>query len=214
MNNYPTVRTDDILVHPRDGDLVVATHGRSVFIGDDITPLQQFTPALRAQDVALFDIRPAVAYLSDQQHGQQVGGQKVFVGENAPRGTAISYYLKSAASGDVKISIADVNGKMLCQSDGPKEAGINRIQWALVAPLLAPQGAGGGGGGGGQAGRGGGGPTNASCSAGAGGGGGGGGRGGGGGGVEPGTYIVTLTANGKTLTKPVTVLQDRWLGEK
>jgi hypothetical protein len=210
MNNYPTVRTDDILVHPRDGDLVVATHGRSVFIGDDITPLQQFTPALRAQDVALFDIRPAVAYLSDQQHGQQVGGQKVFVGENAPRGTAISYYLKSAASGDVKISIADVNGKMLCQSDGPKEAGINRIQWALVAPLLAPQGAGGGGGGGGQAGRGGGGPTNASCSAGAGGGGGGGG----GGGVEPGTYIVTLTANGKTLTKPVTVLQDRWLGEK
>jgi photosystem II stability/assembly factor-like uncharacterized protein len=212
MNNYPTVRTDDLLVHPREGDLVVATHGRSVFIADDITPLQQFTPAVRSQDVALFDVRPAVSYLNDQQHGQQVGGQKVFVGENAPRGTAISYYLKSPASGDVKISIADVNGRMLCQSDGPKEAGINRIQWTLVAPLLAPQPAAAAGGG--QAGRGGGaGPVNASCS-GAGGGGGGGGRGGAGGGVEPGTYIVTLTANGKTLTRPVTVLQDRWLGEK
>jgi len=213
MNNYPTVRTDDLLVHPREGDLVVATHGRSVLIADDITPLQQFTPAVRSQDVALFDVRPAISYLNDQQHGQQVGGQKVFVGENAPRGTAISYYLKSPASGDVKISIADVNGRMLCRSDGPKEAGINRIQWTLVAPLLAPPPAAGAGGG--QGGRGAaGGPVNPSCSGAGGGGGGGGGRGGAGGGVEPGTYIVTLTANGKTLTRPVTVLQDRWLGEK
>jgi hypothetical protein len=50
----------------------------------------------------------------------------------------------------------------------------------------------------------------ASCS----GGGGGGGRGGAGGGVEPGTYTVTLSTNGKTITKPVTVLADRWLGMK
>ena len=209
MTNYPTVRTDDVLVHDRDGDLIVATHGRSVLIADDITALQQLTPAVQAQDVALFDVRPAVSYLNDQRRGQQVGGQKVFVGENAPRGTAISYYLRSAASGDVKISIADVNGRTLCQSDGPREAGINRIQWTLVAPMLAQAAAAGRGG---ETGRGGAaGPPNTSCS---GGGGGGGGRGGGfGGGVEPGTYIVTLTANGKTLTKPVTVLQDRWLGE-
>ena len=47
MNNLPTVRVDDILVHPRDNDLIVATHGRSVWIADDITPLQQLTPAVR-----------------------------------------------------------------------------------------------------------------------------------------------------------------------
>ena len=99
MNNYPTVRTDDILVHPRESDLIVASHGRSVWIADDITPLQQLTPAVRDADVALFDIRPAVAWLNDQQHNQHVGGQKVFIGENAPRGAAIKYYLKSAASG-------------------------------------------------------------------------------------------------------------------
>jgi hypothetical protein len=207
MNNYPTVRTDDILIHPRDGDLIVGTHGRSVLIADDITPLQQLTPAVRSQDVALFDVRPAVSYLNDQQRGQQVGGQKVFVGENAPRGTAISYYLKSPASGPVTISIGDVNGRTLCRSDGPSSAGINRVQWTLVAPLLAQ---GGGGGGGAQAGRGGAGAVTASCS----GGGGGGGRGGAGGGVEPGTYTVTLSTNGKTITKPVTVLADRWLGMK
>ena len=185
MNNYPTVRTDDIVVHPRDNDLIVATHGRSVYIADDITPLQQLTPAIREADAALFDVRPAIAWLNDQQNNQQVGGQKVFIGENAPRGAAINYYLKSAASGDVKITIADVNGRTIRSFDAPKTAGINRVMWNL-APQQAP-GQGGGGFGGGR---------------------------GGGGAVEPGTYIVTLEVAGKKFTKPLQVLQDRWLSER
>jgi photosystem II stability/assembly factor-like uncharacterized protein len=184
MTNYPTVRTDDILVHPRDSDLIVATHGRSVWIADDISPLQQLTSDVMAQDAFLFNIRPAIAYLNDQQHGQQVGGQKVFVGENAPRGASIDYYLKSAASGDVTISIADVGGKVIRTLEGSKHAGINRVLWNLTptAPANAPP-AGGGRGGQPQP-------------------------------VEAGTYIVTLTAGGKTMTKPVTVLEDRWLAER
>ena len=188
MNGYPTVRTDDILVHPRDGDLIVASHGRSVFIADDITPLQQLTPAVLSQDAALFDIRPAVAWLNDQQHGQQVGGQKVFVGENAPRGAAISYYLKTAPPGDVKISIADVTGRVIRTIDGTKRAGINRVTWNLTPN--PPPGAQGGGFGFG------------------------GGRGGFAASVDPGTYVVTLEVAGKKLTKPVVVEQDRWLGER
>jgi hypothetical protein len=184
MNNYPTVRTDDILIHPRDGDLIIASHGRSLWIADDITPLQQLTPEVLSQDAALFDIRPGIAYLNDQTHGEQVGGQKVFIGENAPRGTMINYYLKNAASGDVKISIADATGKTVRNIDGTKLAGINRVLWNLAA-----NGPGGGGGFGG-------------------------GRGGAPAAVEPGTYMVTVNVNGKTLTKPVTVLQDRWLNEK
>jgi hypothetical protein len=181
------VRTDDILVHPRDNDLIVATHGRSVWIADDITPLQQFTPEVQSQDAYLFDLRPAVAYLNDQQHGQQVGGQKVFVGENAARGAAINYYLKSAASGDVKITIADATGKVIRNLDGTKTAGINRVVWNL-APNPPPQGQQGGGFGGGRGGA----PPP----------------------VEPGTYVVTVTAGDKTLTKCLAVLQDRWLSEK
>ena len=149
MNNYPTVRTDDILVHPRDNDLIVATHGRSVWIADDITPLQQLTQAVRDADATLFDIRPAVSWLNDQQHNQQVGGQRNFIGENAPRGAAITYYLKSAASGDVKISIADVNGRVIRTLDGPKTAGINRVMWNLAPAPPAGQPAAFGGGGGG-----------------------------------------------------------------
>ena len=188
MNNLPTVRTDDILVHPRDNDLIVATHGRSVWIADDITPLQQLSPAVRDAEVTLFDIRPAIAWLNDQQHNQAVGGQKVFVGENAPRGAAISYYLKAPAGGDVKISIADITGRVLRTIDGTKTAGINRVVWNLT-PATAPAQPGGGFAGFG-AGR------------------------GGFGVVEPGTYLVTLEVGGKKLTKPVQVLQDRWLGER
>jgi photosystem II stability/assembly factor-like uncharacterized protein len=190
MNNYPTVRTDDILIHPRDNDLIVGAHGRSVWIADDITPLQQLTPAVRESDATLFDIRPAIAWLNDQQNNQQVGGQKNFIGDNAPRGAAINYYLKSAAGGDVKISIADVNGRVIRTLDGPKTAGISRVMWNLTAAPAQGQGGGNFGGGGG------------------------GGRGGGGAGVEAGTYIVTLEVGGKKLTKPVQVLQDRWLNER
>jgi hypothetical protein len=186
MNNYPTVRTDDILVHPRENDLIIASHGRSVWIADDITPLQQLTSAVRESDAALFDVRPAVAWLNDQQNNQQVGGQKVFVGENAPRGAAINYYLKSAASGDVKITIADGNGRVIRTLDGPKAAGINRVMWNLAPQPAAGQPAGGFGGG----------------------------RGGAAAAVEPGTYIVTLEVAGKKFTKPLQVLQDRWLNER
>jgi photosystem II stability/assembly factor-like uncharacterized protein len=191
MNGYPTVRTDDILVHPRDGDLIAASHGRSVWIADDITPLQQLTPAVQTQDVFLFDVRPAVAWLNDQQHAPHIGGQRNFAGENAPRGAAINYYLKSAASGDVKITISDVSGKVVRTLDGTKNAGINRVLWNLAPNPPQGQRGGGGGGFGGFGGGRGGVPT-----------------------VDPGTYIATLSVNGKTLTKPVTVLQDRWLGER
>ena len=214
MTNYPTVRTDDILVHPRDGDLIVATHGRSVYIADDITPLQQLTPAVQSQDAAIFDVRPAVAYLNDQQGGQHTGGQKLFVGENAARGATINYYLKAAASGDVKVSVVDGSGRTLCTSTAPNRAGINRVHWNLGAPLLAAQGGGGRGAGGGGGGGGGGQQNSCSGDGGFGGGGGGGGRGGGGAGVGPGTYTVKLTVGGKDYTKTVQVLEDRWLGER
>src|SRR5215204_3200017 len=188
MNDFPTVRVDDILVHPRDGDLIVATHGRSVLIADDITPLQQLTPAVLTQDAVLFDIRPAVAYLNDLTLAQQIGGQKNFVGENAARGTAINYYLKAPATGDVKISIADASGRVVRTLDGTKSVGINRVVWNLAPTPRA--GAGGSGGGAGGAGGG-----NVPS-------------------VDPGQYTVTLTVSGRTLSKPLAVLEDQWMRER
>jgi photosystem II stability/assembly factor-like uncharacterized protein len=147
MNNLPTARVDDILVHPRDNDLIVATHARSIWIADDVTPLQQMA-SLGAQETVLFDIRPAIAYLPDRQRGQQTGGQKAFVGENPPRGAMISYYLKTAPSGDVKITIADATGRTIRTLDGTKDQGINRVNWNLAPQPLGGRGFGGGRGGG------------------------------------------------------------------
>ena len=91
----------------------------------------------------LFDIRPAVAWLNDRQSGQQVGGQKSFVGENAPRGAAINYYLKSAAAGDVKITIADVTGRVDPHDRRPEDAGHQPRQWNLApTPAGGPRAAG------------------------------------------------------------------------
>ena len=157
MTGYPVVRTDDILVHPRDGDLIVATHGRSIWIADDITPLQQFTPAVAAADATLFDVRAAVAYANDVRLDIYTGGEKQFEGENPQRGTAVHFYLKSAA--DAKVTIADATGRALCETSVKAVAGMNRVQWTLVAPMLAaaapaPGGRGGGAGGAGGGGRG------------------------------------------------------------
>ena len=190
MNNLPTVRVDHIMVHPRDNDLIVATHGRSVWIVDDISALQQMTPQVRDAAAHLFDVRPAVAWLNDRQKGQQVTGQRNFVGENPQRGAAIHYYLKSGG-GNVKLTISDFNGRQIRTLNATSKQGLNRVMWNLNPDPPQGQGQGGGGGGGG------------------------GGRGGGGGGVDPGTYLVTLTVGSeKPISKPVTVLQDRWLGER
>ena len=186
MNNYPTVRTDDIRVHPRDGDLIVGSHGRSIYIADDITPLQQMTQAVMNADAHLFDIRPAVAWIQDRKLLQQVTGQMVFQGENAPPGTSINYHLKAAVAGPVRITIADISGRTIRELEGPGAAGINRVQWNLQPTPVAGQGGRGGGGGGG----------------------------GGAGMVAPGTYRVTLTVGGQTLTKMVEVLEDRWMEER
>jgi gamma-glutamyltranspeptidase len=195
---FPTVRTDDILVHPRDGDLIVATHGRGVWIADDITPLQQLQPATSA-DAYLFDVRPAVAYRRDLQANRcrptlPCTGQRLFVAENAPAGTAISYYLKSPAAGDVKISISDLTGRVLCSMNAPGAAGINRIQWTLASPAIAGQGSGRGGNAGSQ---------DMNCS-----------RPADSNEAAPGAYTVKLTVNGRDYTKVVEILEDRWLDQR
>jgi hypothetical protein len=132
MNNLATVRVDDVLVHPRDNDLVLATHGRGVAIMDDISPLQQLTPEILAADAFLFAPREAVLWKTDRRTSRSVTGAKNWMGTPAPAGTAISYYLRTAASGDVRITISDAaTGQVFRTLQGPREAGLNRVQWNL-----------------------------------------------------------------------------------
>ncbi len=205
MTNLPVVRIDDVIVHPRDNDLVLSTHGRSIWIMDDITALQQLTPAVMQQDAVLFEPRHAVRWKEDIRMRRSITGHKHFEGENAPAGTAIAYYLKNPAS-DVTLTVRDLgSGAFVRNLDAPKTAGLNRVQWNLCSDLRQVQpGQGGGFGGGGGGGN--------PCSQ--GGGGGGGGQLGGariGTQAAPGAYLVTLTVDGREYTKTVTVLEDIWM---
>lgn len=84
-------------------------------------------------DSHLFDVRPGTQWLQDVTQARTVGGAKHFIGQNPERGTAISYYLKSAASEEVKITITDIEGELVRELTGSKEAGLQRVQWDLRA---------------------------------------------------------------------------------
>ncbi len=187
----PTVPVHELQVHPRDNDLLVATHGRSVWILDDLTPIQQLAEARRA-DAFLFDLRQAMQY--NQANDRGFLSDKPFFGRNPTYGAPISYYLK----GEVKqlaLRIRDGAGTQVREITGndvrdARKAGINRIHWDLRHQPLpqptTPQQGGPGGGGGGFGGGGLNGPN-----------------------VLPGEYRVTLVVDGKDVaTKSVRVLGD------
>jgi hypothetical protein len=139
--DLPTVQVRDIQIHPRDNDLLLATHGRGLYILDDITALQQLE-STKASDVALFDVRPATRWNMWSRDGNL--GQKTWRGENPPAGALITYYLKDQPPGEVNVSITDKDGKVVRQMRRvPDEAGVNRVSWDLRYDPLA--GAGGGG---------------------------------------------------------------------
>ena len=128
-NNFPMVPVDDIAIHPRDNDLIFGTHGRSVWILDDITCLEQFGQNVLASDAYLFNSRPATIFNPYNHKGST--GHKIFVAPNPPSGAVISYYLKEKPKEDVKIIIRDGQGKTVRDLKGQKGAGINRITWDL-----------------------------------------------------------------------------------
>ena len=133
MNGLPTVRVDDVLVHPRDNDLILGTHGRSIWIIDDITALQQLSEETMKAEAHLFDIRPATAWITDIQKAILAEGAKHFRGQNPQRGTAISYWLRDDAAADVRVAISDVTGREIRVLNGSAAAGLNRVYWDLAA---------------------------------------------------------------------------------
>ncbi|MDX1647072.1 MAG: hypothetical protein R3304_08000 [Longimicrobiales bacterium] len=132
MPNLPVVRIDDVVVHPRENDLVLATHGRSIMILDDVTALQAMTDEIPASDVHLFEPRDAVLWKEDIRKDRAAQGDKVWEGENAPRGTFIQYHLGSLPSGDVTISIEDATtSEHVREIEGTAREGLNRVLWNL-----------------------------------------------------------------------------------
>jgi photosystem II stability/assembly factor-like uncharacterized protein len=226
--NLPTVRIDEITLHHRDNAMILATHGRTIWILDNLAPIQEFVAAqTNAADARLFTPPPTLMFrrpASDRNY--QFWGDQTFFGENPPQAAVISWYLKKPAT-TVQLKITDSAGREVRDISGTVLAnstreGIQSACWDLrVQPLPGPTitaaGRGEAGGRGGEeAGRQGGpggaqqNPFGAGCVA-----AGGGGRGGFGGGpnlgpnVLPGTYSVALVVDGKSVdSKPLRVAAD------
>lgn len=130
--NMPTVAFHDLMIHPRENDLIAGTHGRGIWILDDITPLQQATGKVLAQDAHLFESsRPGTHWLSLGRGGYG-RGHLFFAGENPQPGAAINFYLKETPSDPVIVEVADATGKLkTTYTLKDAHAGLNRLMWDM-----------------------------------------------------------------------------------
>ncbi len=129
IGKLPTVAVDDILVTPAH-DLLIATHGRSLYVIDDVRPIAEATRQVLAEAGKLFPIR-AVEAFAPLGGWKMWAGSGEFRGENPPAGALLTYYLKDLADGPVKLSIATEDGRPVANLTGSSAPGINRVVWDL-----------------------------------------------------------------------------------
>ena len=178
-SRFPAVAVRDLAIHPRDNDLVLGTHGRGIWIIDDITPLRALTADLLGQEALFVASRPVQQRIEAQ--GGWASGSATFVGDNPPNAAVITYYQRSRhLFGKMKIEVLDATGRVVDQLAASKRPGLNRVIWSMsekpprVPPAAQIAGAGIRG------------PR-----------------------VLPGTYTVRMTKGGKTTETKLTVGLDK-----
>jgi len=137
--NLPKVAVHDLVIHPTEHDVILATHGRGVYILDDISPLRALTQEMLAEDVVMLPSRPSV--MVEGGALQSFSGGDDFIGENPSEVAVITYYLKKRHMfGDMKINILDDNDEVITSLVAGKRRGINRVDWPmrLKAPKFPP----------------------------------------------------------------------------
>jgi photosystem II stability/assembly factor-like uncharacterized protein len=206
MNGLPTVAVYDVIIHPRDRDVILGTHGRGIYILDDITALEEWKPAVSAKPVHVFTQRPATLWVDMSRSGQL--GDNTYAGQNPPSvqpinfqqrdrthlvdTPLITFYLGPHATGNATLEITSPDGRTRALQL-PAEPGITRYAWdGRMETSAATTGGGRRGGGGGR-----------------GAGGGGGGRGGGAAArPTPGSYSLKLTLGSDVATGTLMLRED------
>ena len=143
--DLPNVAVRDLVIHPRDNDLVVATHGRGIWIIDDITPLRALTADNLSKEAFFVESRPAVQRIPS--FGGWVSGDAAFRGPNPPNEAVITYYqAKRHIFGDLTIDVTDPDGKVVGKIPSGKRRGLSRVTWSmrLPAPKIPPAASGAG----------------------------------------------------------------------
>jgi photosystem II stability/assembly factor-like uncharacterized protein len=128
--DLPSVRVDDIQIHPRTSDLVIATHGRSIAILDDSVPFREFTPEIAAKPTHLFSVRSVTArYL--QPGFVDSNGKGVYRGENPAEGALFTVWVREFTGDEIKIAVTTATGQPVANLKGPGAPGFTRLNWDL-----------------------------------------------------------------------------------
>ena len=128
--SLPTVPVYDLVVQSSEHDLVAATHGRSLWILDDVRCLAEL-PGVKDEPLHLFPVPQAIPYLyGSRGYG---GGDRVFKGANPADGAVFTYWLRDLPEGNVSISLTDAAGQKIKTQSGPSKPGLNRATWDLQA---------------------------------------------------------------------------------
>ncbi|MDQ8161540.1 MAG: hypothetical protein P3C10_03040, partial [Gemmatimonadota bacterium] len=136
MSGLGTTPVHDLIIHPRDGELIAGTHGRSIWIAD-ITPLQQMTPAMLASKATLFAPRTAFQWGESPINGGNPG-QGIFQAPSPTYGASMWYHLTAAAGGPVRVIVQDASGDTIRSLTGPGQVGLHNVVWDMRGQRPAP----------------------------------------------------------------------------
>src|SRR4030095_12866188 len=128
IGDAPSVRVDDVQIHPRTNDLVIGTHGRSIAILDDSTPLRELTPEIAAKPAHLFSVRSVTgAYL--QPGFVDSNGKGIYRGANPAEGALFTLWVKEFTGDEIKIEVAKSTGQPVATLKAPGTPGFTRLNW-------------------------------------------------------------------------------------
>ncbi len=130
IGDMPPVRVDDLQIHPRTSDLVIATHGRSIYVLDDSRPFRELTPEIASKPAHLFSVRPANGAYSPSGFSEW-NGKGVYRGANPAEGALFTVWVKEFTGDEIKIAITNASGAPMANLKSPGVAGFTRLNWDL-----------------------------------------------------------------------------------
>lgn len=179
-NGFPDgLAVRDIALQERDDDMVLATHGRGIWVIDDISPLRQLTPTTLASAAVLLPGKPVEQRI--QGNGGWSEGDATYFGDNPPSGAVITYYQKARhVIGRMKLEVLDSAGNVVDEIPTSKRRGLNRVTWSMLTkpPIVPPAASLAGSSTTGER-------------------------------ILPGNYTVRLTSAGQVSTAPLTITLDK-----
>ncbi|HMS01552.1 MAG TPA: hypothetical protein PKE51_01195, partial [Gemmatimonadaceae bacterium] len=156
-DNFPNVRVDELTIHPRDNALLVASHGRALWILDDLAPIQEYAAAQRMATARLFTPSAALQWKTKDDRNDEFWGHQTFIGENPPTEAVLSFHVQGAPKAmALRVHQGDRLVRELEVPEAKRAAGLQQLCWDLrVEPIRTAAAAAGGGGGRGAGGAGG-----------------------------------------------------------